>query len=77
MNYEFRIVDVEFEKAEAWEAEHNKTCKFYDDGTKPECPSGAIGGQFTYSFTPTGLGRIIVIECLCGAKENVTDFENW
>jgi len=80
----FVLEGVELQKFEAWAAEHNKKCPFYDDGTQPSCPSGAIGGQYTYCFTPTGLGHVIVIECLCfkvhGNKDgtvNVTDFDSW
>ena len=45
--YTFRLIGVELEKFLTWEEEHNKTCRFYDDGTSPICPSGAIGGQMT------------------------------
>ncbi len=40
--YTFRLVGVELEKFLTWEEEHNKTCRFYDDGTLVACPSGAI-----------------------------------
>lgn len=29
---------------------------------------GAIGGRFTYSFTPTSIGTIASIKCSCGAE---------
>lgn len=38
---------------------------------------GAIGGRFTWSFTPTGLGVIVNISCACGEKEDLTDVESW
>ena len=38
---------------------------------------GAIGGRWTYKLTPTGLGTIIVVQCICGEEENVTDFNSW
>ena len=82
--YTFRLVGKELETFLAWEEEHNKTCPFYDDGTSPVCPSGAIGGQMTFCFTNTGLGTIVVVECLCytvhkneKGRINVTDFDNW
>jgi len=43
-----------------------------------DCPityEGAIGGKFTYSFTPTSLGVIAVITCSCGYKLDCTDYE--
>ena len=38
---------------------------------------GAIGGRFTYHFTPTSLGLISSISCGCGAKETLTNFDEW
>jgi hypothetical protein len=73
----FTLNGTELIKFRAWEAGHDKTCTFRDDGKPPACPSGAIGGRLTYSFTPTGLGHITVVKCLCGAEVNVTDFDNW
>jgi len=37
----------------------------------------AIGGRFTYSFTPTSLGEIAAIRCACGKKKTLTDFSDW
>jgi hypothetical protein len=49
--------------------------KQYPDGLPY---SGAIGGQFTYCFTNTGLGQIIVVKDNISGKEiNLTDFDNW
>lgn len=38
---------------------------------------GAIGGQYTWSFTPTGLGVIVNIACICGEEEDLTDVGSW
>lgn len=73
----FIVDEKEAAKMAAWLDEHNKTCPFYDDGTSPSSPSGAIGGRLTYCFTPTGLGVITILRCACGQEVNVTDFENW
>lgn len=38
----------------------------------------AIGGAFTFRFTPTTLGVITIVECgVCKKQINLTDFENW
>ena len=38
----------------------------------------AIGGQFTYCITSTGLGNIYVIKCnACGKEKDITDYKNW
>ena len=39
--------------------------------------SGAIGGRHSFKFTPNGLGVIVVIECLCGERINLTEFDKW
>lgn len=69
----------ELEAIRAWEKEHHKRgkCKFYDDGSSLAPPTGAIGGRLTFSFTPTGLGAIVVVSCACGAEKNVPDFDSW
>lgn len=37
---------------------------------------GAIGGDLTYSFTPTSLGLVTEVECY-GKKLNLTNYEDW
>lgn len=40
--------------------------------------TGAIGGQFTFSFTPTNLGTVTEItDSISGEKIDVTDYESW
>ncbi len=39
---------------------------------------GAIGGQFSYIFTPTSIGTCVSIrDQVSGAEENITDFGDW
>lgn len=38
---------------------------------------GAIGGRWTWSFTPTSIGLIVKIKCACGAEEDLTDCSDW
>lgn len=38
---------------------------------------GAIGGSTTYRFTPTSLGIIAVVSCVCGKELDLTDYESW
>jgi len=42
-----------------------------------EFPSATIGGAYTYKFTPTGLGTVIVVRCVNGNKIDLTDYDNW
>lgn len=73
----FILADTELEAYELWRTEHNKTCPYYDDGTKAVSPQGAIGGRITFRFTPTGIGTAVGVECACGTKQNLTDYSNW
>lgn len=42
---------------------------------------GAIGGELTYEFSPTGLGDILVVRFCKGSKWeaeiNLTDYDSW
>ncbi len=40
--------------------------------------TGAIGGRYTYSFTPTSLGLVVKVEdALTGKKLDVTYYNEW
>lgn len=40
--------------------------------------TGAIGGQFTYSFTPTNLGTVVKVECgITKEQLDLTDYDAW
>lgn len=42
----------------------------------PYC--GAIGGEISWTFTPTGLGEIITVKhSITGDKLNLTDYASW
>ena len=73
----FFISGFEQQSLDEWTRQHNKVCPYYDDGTKPESPAGAIGGRLSYQFTPTGLGTAITVKCACGEEENLTDYDSW
>jgi len=50
---------------------------FADENGKIKYPYfGAIGGDLTYKFTPTGLGTILVVQS-CGQELNLTDYASW
>lgn len=53
-----------------WKKKHDKKCEY-------RIKSPTEGGRFTYMFTPTGLGMIIRVRCLCGKEIDLTDSENW
>lgn len=40
--------------------------------------AGAIGGQFTYEFTPTSIGLgIVIIDNVSKERCDLTDYESW
>jgi hypothetical protein len=52
----------------AWITEHEVACKL---------PPTAIGGRWTFSFTPTGVGTVITVACACGKKHDGTKYSDW
>ena len=65
----FDMSVVESNKANEWKKTHKVDC---------EEQHSAIGGRWTYCFTPTGLGPIVQIKCnICNDQLNVTDFGGW
>jgi hypothetical protein len=42
---------------------------------------GAIGGELTYEFSPTGLGDVVIVTMCKGSKWerqiNLTDYDSW
>ena len=52
----------------------------YEKFLKHKCPltyTGAIVGKTTYSFTSTNLGTVCKVECACGQKEDITNYDRW
>lgn len=68
----FAIEGKELEDWSKWYEKHNKKCPH----SKGE-GLGAIGGRFTYCFTPNGLGTTVIIKCACGKEVNVTNVDDW
>ena len=64
----FELDEKQIEKFNQWNKAHRKKC---------DADAGAIGGRLTFTFTPTGMGTITEIKCICGESINLTDFESW
>lgn len=45
--------------------------------TLPPEPPTAIGGAFTYMFTPNSLGIIVRIQYWNGQEINLTNYDSW
>ena len=57
-NLGFPISKEEHKQIKNWMTEHNKC----------HSNSGAIGGGYTYCFTPTSIGIIGTVKCTCGSE---------
>jgi len=65
----FILSAAQYKKYDEWRKEKNKK-----DG---EVYVGAIGGAYTFCFTPTGLGDIVVVKCADGTELDLTEYEYW
>ena len=72
----FKVSEEQKEKIEQWYANHMPKCKYFDSEFNAQYV-GAIGGELSYTFTPTGLGAMLVVRCACGEEFNATDFSLW
>lgn len=68
----FTITEEQIEKVDRWKVEHDKVCKYTDPMNQ-----GTIGVRFTYCFTTTSLGVIIIVKCSCGVRIDLSDYEGW
>ena len=61
----YKFTDKQLEQLEKWKA------------TLPKPPLTAIGGEFTYSYTPTGLGTVVRVKNWDGREIDLTDYDEW
>lgn len=65
----FILENEELERANKWIEKQKK-----EQGRKV----GSMGDRFSYIFSPTGLGTIIIVkDHLTGEEEDVTDYDSW
>lgn len=55
----------------------DKISKLSEWMSKFKPSTAAIGGEFTYCFTPTGLGTIVKVKHYQGEELDLTDYESW
>lgn len=72
--YLFEMNDSEAEAAERWISEHVCAPPRWKFWRKGSCYKST---HFTYSFSPTAIGKGVTISCHCGAKKDVTDYSSW
>lgn len=71
----YGLYKEQIEEANAWAKKHDEE-KHIKTGQKIRY-SGAIGGAYTWSFTSTSIGQVATLECSCGEKIDVSDYDNW
>jgi len=73
----FHVTPEEQEKINAFIEEQDKIWQATKEGC--ECPHyGAIGGAYTYHFTPTSIGTVLKVEnTVTGAVIDLTDYDSW
>lgn len=70
----FSLTEEQLERLRRWMKTREEVC--LDNTGMPLC--GTIGDRYTYSFTPTGLGTIIIVTDHTTKEEiNLTDFDSW
>lgn len=68
--YKFVFNKEQQVKFHEWDEAHKKRCVNGDPMNQ-----GAIGGRLTFSFTPTSLGEIQKVRCVCGEEIDLTDYD--
>jgi hypothetical protein len=71
----FYLTQGELDKGNAWTRAHDKE-KHIPRGKKRR-DVGAIGGAYTWCFTPTGIGVACTVKCACGDKIDITNYDLW
>jgi hypothetical protein len=70
LHFEFGV--KENQAAKDWLGQHQ--CPSYG---RSDSKAGAVGGAITFKFTPTSLGVVAVVSCVCGGSCDVTEYSEW
>jgi hypothetical protein len=69
---EFKLDEVEEEKAKSFIIKHLESCGVFNQHGFP------LGPLFSYIFTSSGIGTGISIRCSkCEEIENITNYDKW
>lgn len=71
----FSVSKEQREAVAKWKKEHDKE-KHMEPGEEHRY-SGAIGGAYTWNFTPTSIGFATTVSCSCGDSINVSNYDEW
>ena len=62
---QFKLDPTQIKKLQEWASSYK--CTINDEG--------AIGGKFTYTFTPNNIGTVEKVICACGQEIDITDYD--
>ena len=65
----FTLTEKQSQDVSVWHNKHKEECTIKY--------AGAIGGKYTYCFTSTSMGQIIVVKCACGQQCDITNYDSW
>lgn len=65
----FTLTAEQMKKFDKWRKKKNKK--------NGEVYVGAIGGAYTFCFTPTGIGTAEKVTCADGTELDLTDLDTW
>lgn len=72
----FDLTEQDHERISAWRKEQDEIVKRSQASIVPNY--GAIGGELTYSFTPTSLGTVVKVKHGLTYNElDLTDYDSW
>lgn len=63
----FVLSAEQYKKYDEWRKEKNKK--------KGEVYVGAVGGAYSFCFTPTGIGTLVKVTCADGTELDLTEYE--
>lgn len=64
----FELTDAQRERYAQWRRELT--------ASKGECYVGAVGGAYTFQFTPTGIGILVSVTRADGETIDLTDYDS-
>jgi hypothetical protein len=65
----FEVTEKQYKKYQRW-----RNAKKKKEG---ELYVGAIGGSYSFCFTPTGVGEIVTVQAADGDELDLTDYNTW
>lgn len=69
----FEVSGMEKYNFNKFYSEHNLTCEYMKNCFK----TGAVGQNLRFIFVPNSIGMSTYLECACGTRLDLTDYECW